>query len=100
MNYKYYFWAKAVKSQFASSVSLCLARMSCVEMVVSQLGESYWGVRSECPRDVPLWHADYVELKSIKAQQTQEEFLIPWLNTIFLVKTLPPTCITFSPKEK
>lgn len=37
------------------------------------------GLRSECPWNVPPCRADYFKLKSIKAQQTQEEcFYFPF----------------------
>ena len=31
------------------------------------------GVQDRPPQDVPLWHANYFKLKSIKAGETQEE---------------------------
>ena len=34
------------------------------------------GVQGRPPQDAPLWYADYFELKTIKAQKTQEEHLI------------------------
>ena len=33
------------------------------------------GVQVRLPQDVPLWYADYFELKTIKAKKTQEEQL-------------------------
>lgn len=32
------------------------------------------GLGAECPQNVPPWHADYLELKTVNAQQTQEVF--------------------------
>lgn len=31
------------------------------------------GVQNKLPPEVPLWHVDYFDLKTIKAQKTQEE---------------------------
>ena len=31
------------------------------------------GVQGRLPQNMPLWHVDYFELKTIKVQQTQEE---------------------------
>lgn len=31
------------------------------------------GTKGRLPQEVPLWHADYMGLKSIKAQNTQED---------------------------
>lgn len=35
------------------------------------------GTKSRTPQDVPLKHADYVKLETIKAQKTQEEIVVP-----------------------
>lgn len=32
----------------------------------------WWGGSAESPQGVPFWHADYLELKTIRAQKTQE----------------------------
>lgn len=37
--------------------------------------ENCVGLENESPLDVPLWHAEYFELKIIKAQEVQEELL-------------------------
>lgn len=34
-------------------------------------------VQNEPPQNVPLWHMDYFELKSVKAQKTWENFFTP-----------------------
>lgn len=36
-------------------------------------------VQNESPQDVPLWHTDYFELKTIEAQKAQDETLSPAL---------------------
>lgn len=61
----------------------------CLQIAVAEL--SRVGVRSQSPGDVPSWHEDYFELKTIKAQQTQGEV---FLCVLFL---LPPHL--FLPKE-
>ena len=39
------------------------------------------GVQNKLPQNVPLRHVDYFELKTIKAQETQEELSISRLTT-------------------
>ena len=33
------------------------------------------GAQGKLPQETPLWYADYFELKTIKTQKTQEEYL-------------------------
>ena len=42
------------------------------------------GVQNESPQNVPPWHADYFQLKTLKAHQTQS----PSLSVLLL---LPPS---------
>lgn len=49
---------------------------------------SYGGVRSKCPQNVPPWHADYFELKSVKAPKQEEFCTSPFLKEIQIEKDL------------
>lgn len=40
----------------------------------------YWGEKNMPPPNVPPWHANYRELKTIKSQKTQEEFFTSLLT--------------------
>ena len=44
-----------------------------VSLVVNMLMESCEGVKNEPPPNVPLWHVDYFEVKSINTSKTQDE---------------------------
>lgn len=70
-------------SQFLQSVLETLpgvdpnneATQNVMGSLASQVTKDGVGVRSESLKNMPPWHADYFYLETIKAQQTQKEFV-------------------------
>lgn len=59
-------------------------------------GCSYWKRNKTCPPPVSLWHADYLQLKSNKVQQTQGKTWTSSLNCLKEHRGVAPGLPSFS----
>ena len=51
--------------------------LKCSTTLFEEIEQSHGGVQNELHQNVPLWHVDDFELKSIKAQENQKELYLP-----------------------